>query len=164
MRGLKDEKEDPCKASVRPTSYLSVGVISAVVAGAIVFWNWELGPRGTSINEPEFRVTLPGLWSQEASPDWAQWSYHTEAKNEQLTVSMPLVIAQQMSRDERVVSFKRVVEIRRGIETKMPGFAAVAVTEPAFGEADGLLAARYGGVDSERQRRFHCLLPGALGS
>jgi hypothetical protein len=40
----------------------------------------------------------------------------------------------------------------------MPGFAAVAVTEPTFGEADGRLAARYGGVDSERQRRFHCLL------
>jgi hypothetical protein len=77
--------------------------------------------------------------------------------NEQLTVSMPLVITQQMSRDERVESFKRVVEIRRGVETKMPGFAAVAVTEPTFEEANGLLAARYGGVDSERKRRFHCL-------
>jgi hypothetical protein len=70
---------------------------------------------------------------------------------------MPLVITQQLSRDERVESFKRVVEIRRGVETKMPGFAAVAVTEPTFEEADGLLAARYGGVDSERKRRFHYL-------
>jgi hypothetical protein len=74
---------------------------------------------------------------------------------------MPLVITQQMSRDEREESFKRVVEIRRGIETKMPGFAAVIATEPTFGEADGLLAARYGGVDSERKRRFHCLLLGS---
>ena len=57
----------------------------------------------------------------------------------------------------KVASFKRVLEIRRGGETKMPGFAAVAVTEPTFGEANGLLAARYGGVDSERKRRFHCL-------
>ena len=126
-----------------------------------MFWNWESGPKLTSISEPESRVTLPGQWSQAPSPDSARWSYHTEAKNEQLTVSMPLVIAQQMSRDERVEGFKRVVEIRRRVETKMPGFAAVAVTEPTFGEADRLLAARYGGVDSERQRRFHCLLLGS---
>jgi hypothetical protein len=135
---------------VRPTSYLIVSVIFTVGAGAIVFWKWESGPKGTSINEPEFRVTLPGQWSQEPSPDSARWSYHTEAKNEQLTVSMPLVITQQMSRDERVA-----------IETKMPGFAAVVITEPTFGEADGLLAVRYRGVDSERQPRFHCLLLGS---
>ena len=48
-----------------------------------------------------------------------------------------------------------------GVGAKMPGFAAVVVTEHTFGEGDGLLAARYGGVDSERKRRFHCLLLGS---
>jgi hypothetical protein len=74
---------------------------------------------------------------------------------------MPLVITQQISRDERIATFKCVVEIRRGIETKIPGFAAVVATEPTFGEVDGLLAARCGGVDSERKRRFHFLLLGS---
>ena len=100
MRRREDEKEDACKASVRPTSYLIVGVISAVGAGAIVFWKWESGPRGTSISESEFRVTFRGQSSQEPSPDSARWSYRSEAKNEQLTVSMPLVITRQVSRDE----------------------------------------------------------------
>jgi hypothetical protein len=122
VRRREDEKEDNCKASVKPTSYLIVGVIFTVGAGAIVFWKWESGPKGTSINEPEFRITLPGQWSQEPSPDSARWSYHTEAKNEQLTLSMPLVITQQMSRDERVASFKRVVEIRRGVKDEDAGF------------------------------------------
>ena len=34
----------------------------------------------------------------------------------------------------------------------------VVVTEPVLGESQGVLAARYAGFDSVRQRRFHCLL------
>ena len=60
MTHREDEKEDACKASVSATSYLIVGVISAVGVGAIVFRKWELGPKGTSIKEREFRVALPG--------------------------------------------------------------------------------------------------------
>jgi len=63
-----------------------------------------------------------------------------------------------MDHDHKPAHFTRMVRVRRGAETKMPGFADVSVSAPMFGEAGGVLAARYQGFDAARQRRFHCVL------
>ena len=125
-----------------------------------MFWQSKPKPQETTFSDPAFRITFSGHWTQETSTDPTRWSYRTDDKHEQLTVSM-IGDTQKLDRDERVKAFRRIVEMRKNVETKMPGFENVAVTEPSFAETGGILAARYSGVDAERQRRFHCLLLGS---
>lgn len=113
--------------------------------------------KDTAVRENAFSLTLPGRWSTDASDDPARRSYHASNGREFLTVSL-LVFAHRLSTQEQHQTIKKMAEIRRGVETKVPGVTALTMTETTFGEADGILAARYGGVEPATGRRFHALL------
>ncbi|HET6180091.1 MAG TPA: hypothetical protein VFE61_24435 [Candidatus Sulfotelmatobacter sp.] len=137
--------------------------VSLLVLGAILGLNAlcksQAKSNDTKVNEASFRLTLPGPWKSGNADDSTLRSYHTE--KEQLTVSIfccRFGAAGQMNHDEKVAEFPRWVNKRRNIETKMPGYEGVVLTESMFGESKGTLAARYEGFDPARKRRFHCML------
>jgi hypothetical protein len=116
-------------------------------------------PQSTRINEASFRLTLPGTWTSAQSTDPNRRDYHTDS--EWLTVSVMGSLfgaPGAMSRDDKVARFRYWVSRRRAVETKVSEGAKITLTEPLFGESDGVFAARYAGVDTGRQRRFHCVL------
>jgi hypothetical protein len=113
----------------------------------------------TPINEPAFRLTLPGQWSSQPSSDPTRWVYHSD-NGEELTVSI-LGLKSGMSADERSKMFKRLAELRKHAESATPGLSAVSTTETTFGESGGILAARYGGTEPAAHRRFMCLMLGS---
>ena len=41
---------------------------------------------------------------------------------------------------------------------KVPGVTALTMTETTYGESNGVLVARYGGIEAATGRRFHTLL------
>jgi hypothetical protein len=117
--------------------------------------------QNTVINETSFRVTLPGSWTTGDINDPSHRTYLSATGNEGLTVSSFgsfFGSPGSKSHDERTVIFKRWVEKRRQVESKMPGSADETVTEPFYAEAQGTMAARYEGFDPSRHRRFHCLV------
>lgn len=114
----------------------------------------------TEITESAFRLTLPGSWNANTSNDPTRWSYVSKDRHEGLTVSI-IGDLSKMDSDERSSTFRKLVAIRKGVETKLPGSEDVEVSEPTFGEARGVLAARYFGSDPVRHRRFYCLLLGS---
>jgi hypothetical protein len=109
----------------------------------------------TRANEGVFSVTLPGHWTRLPPSDGARWTYRSE--REQLTVSL-MSSTHRMSDDEQISTIERVTELRRRAETETLGIAGVTMTETTFAESGGVHAARFGGVESASQRRFHCLL------
>ena len=121
---------------------------------------WRLKPNERTINEPAFRVTLPGEWIQEPSTAPNLWTYHAEGQREGLTISI-MGDTQQMSQDELSSTLHRLVEMRRHTETQVPGVTGVTVSEATFTELEGTLAARYVGTQPSAQRRFYCLVLGS---
>jgi len=117
------------------------------------------GATNTSIDEPAFRLTLPGHWRNKPSSDPKRWIYGSDDQ-EQLTVSL-LGLGSGMSANERTKMFRRLVQSRKHAESDAPGLTAVTITETAFGESGGILAARYGGTEPAVQRRFICLMLGS---
>jgi hypothetical protein len=113
----------------------------------------------TKIREAAFQLTLPGVWSAAPIEDPTRWNYSSKDGHQGLTVSIVGDLS-KMNAEERSSTFHKVVAIRRGAETKLPGSGSIEVSVPTFGEANGVLAARYFGVDPARRRRFHCLLLG----
>lgn len=111
----------------------------------------------TKITEVAFQLTLPGEWSAIPSNDAARWTYASKDGHENLTVSIFGDLS-KMSPEEKSSSFRKIVGIRQKAETKFRGSESVEVSDPTFGESDGVLAARYLGVDRARRSRFHCLL------
>jgi hypothetical protein len=113
----------------------------------------------TAIHERAFRLTLPGRWSSKPSSDPTRWVYQSD-NGEQLTVSF-LGFNSAMSADERLKTFKHLVELRKRAESSISGLTAVTTTDITFGESGGILAARYGGTESAVHRRFMCLMLGS---
>lgn len=113
----------------------------------------------TPIDEPAFRLTLPGQWSRKPSSDSTRWVYYRD-KGEQLTVSL-FGLKSGMGKDERSTMFKHFVEVRKQAESATPGLTAVTTTETNFGESGGILAARYGGTEPAIHRHFMCLMLGS---
>jgi len=113
----------------------------------------------TPIDEPAFRLTLPGQWSRKPSSDPTRWVYRSDNR-EQLTVSL-LGLKSGISADERSKIFKRLAELRRHAESAAPGLTAVTTTDTTFGESGGILAARYGGAEPAVHRGFVCLMLGS---
>jgi hypothetical protein len=112
------------------------------------------------ITEPGFRLTLPDEWTPIASNDPTRWGYQAANTTDHLTASI-LGDTSGVDRDQRGAVFHKLVALRRRVETKMPGFENVSVTEATFGESGDVLAALYTGFDAARNRRFHCLLLGS---
>jgi len=133
------------------------GLVFAEVAALNMFGNSKA--RDTAIDEPAFRLTLPGQWSRKPSSDPTRWVYHSD-NGEELTVSL-LALKSGMSTDERSKMFKRLAELRKHAESAMPGLTAVTTTDTTFGESEGILAARYGGTEPAVHRRFMCLMLGS---
>jgi hypothetical protein len=111
----------------------------------------------TEIKEDSFRFTLPGRWSTETLNDPSMRNYHTDNRRESLTVSL-VVFAKRLNNEEQHQTIERMTEIHRGVQTKLPGVTAITMNEATFGESGGVLAARYGGIEPAKQRRFHSLL------
>lgn len=118
---------------------------------------WKSKPKDTLVNERVFRATLPGHWARQPSNDATRYTYRSETGREQLTVSL-LSSTHQLSTDNQIATLKRVTELRRRAETETPGVSGVVMTEATFANAGGIHAARFGGVETATQRRFHCLL------
>jgi hypothetical protein len=143
---------------IRTSSELVLsGLVFAGVAVLSVFGKSKA--TDTPINEPAFRLTLPGQWSSKPSPDPTRWVYHT-GNGEGLTVSI-LGLKSGLSADERSKMFKRLAELRKHAESATPGLTAVTTTETTFGESGGILAARYSGTEPAVHRRFICLILGS---
>jgi len=161
-------------APIRVLAYLALLLIVAIIAGSMIFWRSkpqsktphpedtgiarDPGSQDTRINETSFRLTLPGICAVDAPSDPNRRNYHTRA--EELTVSIfgSLLPASGKSHDEKAATFRRWVNKRRDLETRVPGTEGAKVTEPIFGESGGVFAARYTGFDPSSQRRFHCML------
>ena len=111
----------------------------------------------TEIKENAFRFTLPGRWSTEKSSDPSRWSYRAVDGRESLTVSL-FVFANRLNNERQHQTIERMAKIIRGVQTKLPGVTAITMSETNFGESGGILAARFGGLEPARQRRFHDLL------
>ena len=114
--------------------------------------------KDTPIHESAFRLTLPGKWVQKPSSDPNRWVYQNEDVREQITVSLPLGSVRQLSKDEQSKTLRRLAELDRRAQTQVTDVASDAMTETTFGEADGVLAARFSGVRPARQYRFTSLL------
>jgi hypothetical protein len=143
---------------IRSSSELVLaGLVFVGVAALSVFGKSKA--TDTPINEPAFRLTLPGQWSSKPSSDPTRWVYHSD-NGEELTVSF-LGLKSGMSADERSKMFKRLAELRKHAESATPGLTAVTTTETTFGESGGILAARYGGTELAVHRRFMCLMLGS---
>jgi hypothetical protein len=150
------------KLSLKTPSLFSIAaIVLATSVAPALFSQSKTKPQNTVINETSFRLTLPGLWTTDETTDPSRRTYHSASGNEGLTVSIfgsffgP---PGSKNHDERSDVFKRWVEKRRQVETKIPGVADANITEPLFGEARGTMAARYQGFDPSRNRRFHCLI------
>jgi hypothetical protein len=115
-------------------------------------------PRTTSVDEAAFHLALPGDWATVPSSDSSRWVYRNGA-DEQVTVSV-VGLGKGLSRDERMKTMRRVLAIRRRAETEAPGATPVKLTATQFGEADGILAARYGGSEPATGRHLWCLVLG----
>ena len=113
--------------------------------------------KDTAVNENGFKLTLPGKWTADASDDPTRRSYHADNGHEFLTVSL-LVFEKRLNNEQQHQAIKRIAEIHRGVETKAAGTTALTMTEISYGESDGVLAARYGGIEPPTRRRFHALL------
>jgi hypothetical protein len=143
---------------IRTSSQLVLaGLVFAGVAALSMFGKSKA--TDTAIDEPAFRLTLPGQWSRKPSSDPTRWVYHSD-NGEELTVSL-LGLKNGMSTDERSKMFKRLAELRKHAESATPGLTAVTTTDTTFGESGGILAARYGGSEPAVQRRFMCLMLGS---
>ena len=69
------------------------------------------------------------------------------------------MFAKRLSTEEQQhQTIERMAEIHRRVESKVPGVTALTMTETTFGESNGILAARYGGIEPATGRRFHTLL------
>jgi hypothetical protein len=114
--------------------------------------------KDTLIQESAFRFTLLGKWVQKPSSDPTRSVYQDEDGREQLTVSLPLGSIRRLSREEQSKTLRRLAEHYRRALTQVTDVPADAMTETTFAEADGVLAARFSGVQSPRQYRFTSLL------
>jgi hypothetical protein len=113
-------------------------------------------PHSTTVSEPAFRVTLPGSWS-DASGDPGTWVYRS-TEDEQLTVSV-WGLDSGLSRGQREKTMRRVIELRR--QSEEAAAASVRLSATRFGNAGGILAARYSGTEPDTGRRLHCLVLGS---
>ena len=141
---------------VKPTGTYVLFLVLAILAPIMAC---QQRANDTKVSEDAFRLTLPGSWKSGDRSDPTRRTYLT--RNEQLTVSMfgsAFVGSDSLSHDERASRFKVWVNKRRDLETKMPGYANVVVSEPIFGESNATLVSRYTGFDAARHRRFHCLI------
>jgi hypothetical protein len=140
------------------SAVLIAGLVLAVVVGLNMFWKSKTkdSPKDTLIQESAFRLTLPGKWVQKPSSDQTRWVYQNEDGRTQLTVSL-LGSTHRMDNDEQTKTLHRVVELHRRAQTQMPDAPAVTMTETTFAESEGVLAARYGGMETTGHRRFASL-------
>ena len=113
--------------------------------------------KDTAIKENAFSLTLPGRWTVDVSDDPTRRSYHANNGREFLTVSL-VVFAKRLSTEEQHQTINKMADIHRRVQTKVPGVTALTMTETTFAESDGILAARYGGIETATGRRFHTLL------
>jgi hypothetical protein len=124
------------------------------------FGNQNQDAESPRLPNPDFDSLYQTNGTPIASNDAARWGYQAANKTDHLTASI-LGDMSGVGGDQRGAVFHKLVDIRRRVETKTPGFENVSVTEPTFGESGGVLAARYSGFDAARNRRFHCLLLGS---
>jgi len=115
-------------------------------------------PQDTTVEEAAFRVTLPGAWTSVPTEDPDRRAYRSD-DDEQVTLSV-WGLDEGLSREQRMQAMRRLVALRRGAETEASETASVELTAARYGEADGILAARYGGSEPATGRRFHCLVLG----
>jgi hypothetical protein len=136
------------------------GLVLAVAAGMTMFWKSKpkSAPMDTRIEESAFRLTLPGKWVQRPSSAATRWVYQSEDSREQLLVSLPLGSIRELNKEEQSKTLEHLVELYRRAQTQMSEVPADTLSETTFGEADGILAARFGGAQSARQYRFTSLL------
>jgi hypothetical protein len=141
------------------SAVLIAALVLAVVVGLNMFWKSKTKdlPKDTRIQENAFRLSLPGKWVPKPSSDPTRWVYQNEDGRLQLTVSL-LSFTHRMSSDEQTDTLNRVVGHHRRAQTEMPDAPAVTMTEATFAESGGVLAARYGGIETAGHRRFASLL------
>jgi hypothetical protein len=137
---------------------LSVIAVAAACGTAEPSPSSPPSPQDTTVEEAAFRLTLPGTWTSVATSDPDRWAYRSDGA-EQVTVSV-WGLDEGLSRDQRMQAMRRLVTLRRGAETEASGAASLELTSTRYGEADGILAARYGGSDPATGRRFNCLVLG----
>lgn len=133
------------------------GVVFAGIAAFVIYGQEKA--NDTPIDEPLFRLILPGHWSKKPSSDPTRWVYYRDNR-EQLTVSV-FGLKSGMGVDERSKMFKHLVEVRKNAESATSGMTAVTTTDTGFSESGGILAARYGGTEPAANRRFVCLILGS---
>ena len=142
-------------------SVFIVGLVLAVVAAGLTMF-WKSKPKAalkdTRIEENAFRLMLPGKWVRKPSSDPTRWVYQNEDGREQLTVSLPLGSIRQLSKEEQSKTLERLAALYRRAQTQVTEVPADTLSETTYGEADGVLAARFGGAQPARQYRFTSLL------
>jgi hypothetical protein len=133
-----------------------LGYLLSGFLGANLFWESEAkDAKDTSVDEPPFRLTLPGRWLRKPSSN--PWVYYTEDGREQLTVSL-MGSDIEMNKEQQSDTLKKLVEIHRRTQTKMPDVGVVTMSDTTFAEVGRVLAARYGGVNPAHHRQFASLL------
>jgi len=143
---------------ISPSGFVSCwfGVVLVTVN---IFGQSQAKTGDTRINETSFRLTLPGVWKSGKTDDPNLRTYHTE--NEQVTVSIFgsfFPTTGNVTHEDKVAIFRRWVNKRRDMETKIEESAGITLGEPLYAEVHGTMAARYEGSDSARHRRFHSLI------
>jgi hypothetical protein len=111
----------------------------------------------TVIQKSAFRLTLPGKWEAEAPEKANFWSFGTANGHESLTVSL-FAFKKRLNPHEQRATVDRMVEQHRKVQSKPAGVTPLTLTDTTYGEQGGNAAARYGGVEPARNRRFHALL------
>ena len=112
--------------------------------------------KDTVIQESSFRLVLPGKWVQKPSTDPTRWVYGHDT--EQLTVSLPLGNVRRLTKDEQSKTLGHLEELYRRAEIRVDDTTATTTSETIFAEADGVLAARFGGTHPAEKHRFAILL------
>jgi hypothetical protein len=114
-------------------------------------------PKETTTSEKAFSIALPGEWSRRSEDGGSRIVFSSSTSREQLTVSL-IPSSQRMDTEQRLLTFNRVLELRRQAETHGLASSAVTMTAPTVSERSGIHSAHYGGFESVSQRRFSCLL------
>jgi hypothetical protein len=105
-------------------------------------------PASSTFDEAEFRVTLPGAWTENKSG--GEYGFASPARRENLTVSALSIPGE----DPRSVVDQLVQARRSAVQRASPG---AVISRPVYEEAAGTLRARFHATDAAAGRYTSCL-------
>ena len=111
--------------------------------------------RETLFAEDGVRFTLPGHWQSRPSDEPGRWLYRSADRREQVTIIQAELNG---GNDEDVAIRRAVSRHRKAVELGFDRAHDLNMTEPDFGERDGLVSAFYSGTANEERHRFCSLL------